>query len=411
MPATPAPPRLPHAAGLWLALVAVASLSQFHRNSLGVIAPELRADLGLGPAALGAAGSVFFIATALAQIPLGALFDRFGPRAAIIGFGTVAVAGTLAQAAARDEGQLLLARFLLGWGCAANLMGAVALCAHWYPRHQFSMRLSWLYALSQAGLFFATAPLALASRSLGWRGATLCAAALTALAIAAVWRCVPPRGPDVAAAPHRRGAPRGLKAVLGTPGLWPVLAIHAVAPGCLPTVLGLWAGSYLSDVHGLGDAARAGALSAMAAAQLIGTLAYGPLDRMFGTRKSVVAAGAGLTLALLCTLAATPSLPAWLAIGLLVLFSAASAFGAVVVAHGHGLFPEHLAGRGLALMNIAPVVSLGGLPWLTGAVMQSFAAQPPGQQATAYRCCFAAIAAALGLGLACYLRSRDPGRA
>ncbi len=411
MPTVPAQPRHPPAAGMWLALVAVASLSQFHRNSLGAIATDLRADMGLGPAALGAAGSIFFITTALAQIPLGALFDRFGPRAAIIGFGAVAVAGTLAQATAHDEGQFLLARFLLGWGCAANLMGAVALCAHWYPRHQFSMRLSWLYALSQAGLFCATAPLAMASRSLGWRGAMLGAAVLTVLAIAAIWRCVPPRGSGAVAAPCRRAAPRGLRAVLRTPGLWPVLAMHAAAPGCLPTVLGLWAGSYLSDVHGLGDAARAGALSAMAAAQLIGTLAYGPLDRMFGTRKRVVAAGAGLTSALLCALAATPSPPAWLAVGLLVLFSAASAFGAVVVAQGHGLFPEHLAGRGLALMNIAPVVSLCGLPWLTGAVMQSFAAQPPGHHSTAYRYCFGTVAAALGLGLACYLRSREPGRA
>ena len=58
------------------------------------------------------------------------------------------------------------------------------------------------------------------------------------------------------------------------------------------TVLGSWAGPYLHDVHGMDALTRGNVLLAMGLAQLVGILAYGPLDRIFNTRKRVVLAGA-----------------------------------------------------------------------------------------------------------------------
>ena len=67
------------------ALAAVYFISQFLRNSIGVIAPNLEAELGLGSESLGLLSSVFFFSFALAQIPIGILIDRFGPRAVMLG--------------------------------------------------------------------------------------------------------------------------------------------------------------------------------------------------------------------------------------------------------------------------------------------------------------------------------------
>ena len=47
------------------ALAAMTSVSQFHRASLGVVAPEIARDLALAPAMLGAANGVFFLALLL----------------------------------------------------------------------------------------------------------------------------------------------------------------------------------------------------------------------------------------------------------------------------------------------------------------------------------------------------------
>ena len=61
-------------------LVAITGLSQFYRSCLGVIAPELTRDLGLTPEDLGQANGAFFLAMGLMQVPVGLLFDRYGPR-------------------------------------------------------------------------------------------------------------------------------------------------------------------------------------------------------------------------------------------------------------------------------------------------------------------------------------------
>ena len=63
-------------------MVAITALSLFYRSCLGVIAPELTRDLGLTPEDLGNANGAFFLSMALMQIPVGLLFDRYGPRRA-----------------------------------------------------------------------------------------------------------------------------------------------------------------------------------------------------------------------------------------------------------------------------------------------------------------------------------------
>ena len=50
---------------------AIYVVSQFLRNSVGVIAPDLAAELALSAAEIGLLSSAFFFAFAAAQIPLG----------------------------------------------------------------------------------------------------------------------------------------------------------------------------------------------------------------------------------------------------------------------------------------------------------------------------------------------------
>ena len=56
-------------------------------------------------------------------------------------------------------------------------------------------------------------------------------------------------------------------------------------------LVGLWAGPFLRDLYGLDSAARGGVLFAMMGSVTAGLLAYGPLDRIFNTRKWVVVGG------------------------------------------------------------------------------------------------------------------------
>src|SRR5689334_9459810 len=63
---------LPFAMGCYLTFL--------FRSINGLISGQLKSDTGLGAADLGLVTSVYFLILAAAQIPIGSLLDRFGPR-------------------------------------------------------------------------------------------------------------------------------------------------------------------------------------------------------------------------------------------------------------------------------------------------------------------------------------------
>jgi predicted MFS family arabinose efflux permease len=246
--------------------------------------------------------------------------------------------------------------------------------------------------------------------SVGWRWAFVGAGGITVLvgiAFHLLVRDSPPGAPPAATRESMRAILRGLAQVWRSPGLPRVLAIHTFAYASMITILGLWAGPYLHDVHGMAPVARGNVLLAMGLAQVLGILAYGPLDRVFNTRKRVVMAGTAGSIALLAALAALAAPPTWLAVLLLVAFCLVTAYGIVIVAHGRSLFPDELAGRGVTTVNLAQVAGSAGLPILTGALVGAFPAIGGVAPAAAYRAVWIFIAIALAGGLAVYAGARD----
>jgi MFS family permease len=397
--------------GLLLMLVATTSLSQFFRASTNVIAPELIRDLSLTPEMLGFANACFFLALLAVQIPVGILFDRIGARLTVGILAVLAIAGTLLHAVVATGSGLAAARFLLGLGHGGSFMASIFLVSRWYPRQRWTTVLSWVWAGSMLGIAAAGTPLAMAATYLGWRQSFLLltvVSILVALLFVAVVRDSPPGTPSAPKEPLRLGeALAGFVTILRLPGLGRVLALQTVAYAVLTTILGLWAGPYLHDVHGLSALERGHALIAMAMGQVLGLLVIGPLDRLFDTRKWVAVAGAMATLAVLTVLAVWPDLPTPIAIALLVMLAAVAGYGPVVVSHARTFYPEALAGRGVTTANMAQLLGCALMPIGTGLIPGLFPAGPNGYAVDAYRWIFAAIAASLLAGLLGYLRSRD----
>ena len=394
-------------AALLLALTLLTGLSQFHRSALGVIAPELSADLALSPAMLGAANGMFFAAILVMQLPVGIALDRLGPRLVVAGLSVIAVLGLVLQGLATDGTTLLVARALIGIGCAASFMSAVVLCARWYAGGDMTLALSRVFALSQIGILLAGAPLAWLAGWLGWRDAFLISALLTGLAALAWWRLVqndPPHKPAPARKPESlMEALRGQFSIWRLPGLSRVLALHLVAYAAAATVIGLWAGPYLADVHGLDAKARGRALAAMGLAMPIGLLLVGPLEKHFFPRAALVTAGAALSALMLIGLALWPTPPLPVALGLLVGLIFFSSYPVLLVTEARGLFPDHLVGRGATTVNMAQLVGSALLPLLVGLVIGFFPIEEAVRPEAAYRAGFAVLAGSLLLGLAGWL--------
>ncbi len=391
-------------------LAATTILSQFFRASTSVIGPELIRDLALSPQALGIANGSFFLALLLAQVPVGVAFDRLGPRATVAGLSILMVAGALLHGFATSGAGLAAARFLVGLGCAGSFMSGVVLISRWYPRASWSTVLSWLFALSAMGVVLAGTPLAAASELVGWRGVFIASAAVAALVGLLFYLFVrdrpPGSAPAAAAAGDPLGALAGLMQILRTPNLLRVLALFMVAYAAFATVQVLWAGPYLNDVHGLGPIERGNVLLGMAAAQTVGALVLGPLDRVFNTRKWIAVTSAAVALATLVALAALPlSLPA--ALACLLLLAASSAYASILIAHIRSHFGDHLAGRGATTGNMAQLLGSTVLPMLTGFIPPLIPNTGPGYSPLAYRAIFATLVVALAIGLAIYLTARD----
>lgn len=399
-------------AGLLLALALITIVSQFFRSSIAVIAPELIHDLALSPQTLGLAGGMFFLALGVAQIPVGLSFDRIGARLTVVWVSVFALAGALAMSVAATGPQLIAGRFLVGFGCGASFMSCVMLLTRWYPPDRIGTMYGRIFAVSQIGNFAAATPMAWMSEAFGWR-AVFGASALVVVAVVAFFhwavRNQPPGAPPVRATGETLTQTlRGFLQVLSVPNYRKVVAVHVVAYATMATMLGLWAGPYLHDVHALDALGRGNVLLAMTAAQVAGMLWLVPLERRLNTRKGVIVGAALAVVAILVLLAVLPHPPLWLAILLLVALCGFSTYSPIIIAHAASLTPPALLGRGSAMANIGQVTGSFMLPVLTGVIAGLFERTATGGYPEgAYRWMFAFLALALSAGVAVYSRADD----
>lgn len=376
-------------------------LSQFYRSFLAVIAPELASELSLDPQALGNLQAFWIAGFVLTQFPVGWALDTIGPRRTVSAQMLTAVAGAALFAMSQSAFQLNLAMVLIGIGCGSIYMGAIYLFGRIAAPQRFALLCSWLLGIGTAGNLLAASPLAWAAQSIGWRGAMVGMAVATAISAASVLLLI--RDPERLTTHGPRGLLNGIGDILRIRALWPLLPITAVSYAVILSERGLWAGPYFASVHGLEPVARGNALLVMAAAMSAGAMIYGPLDRVFRTRKWIVFIGALITAMCFAALGLFDlSLTAAIVVmGLLGCFG--MTYG-VLMAHGRSFVPDHLLGRGITLLNVLFIGGAGVLQPVSGAIMK---AMQGGDAAASYETLHLMFGGLVLAALAIYLFARD----
>jgi predicted MFS family arabinose efflux permease len=198
---------------------------------------------------------------------------------------------------------------------------------------------------------------------------------------------------------------------LRMPALWPILIMMAACYAPAAGLRGLWAGPYLSDVFGA-DRSEIGRVTlVMGLAMVVGNFAYGPLERLLGTRKWLVFGGNALVVICLVTLALLPAAEGALP---MILLAAIGLFGAsfpMVMAHGRAFLPPHLTGRGVTLINLFGIGTTGVMQYATGRLHAALSPAPGLVNATPSATPYVGIllfyAGLTALGLLVYLWSKD----
>jgi predicted MFS family arabinose efflux permease len=263
---------LPFAAGYYLSFL--------FRTINASISPVLASDFGLGAAETGLLASVYFLVFAGAQIPIGVLLDRYGPRRVQSVLLVIAVGGATLFGNADSFVELLVGRAMIGLGVAASLMAGLKAIVVWFPRDRVAFVNGGMIMLGSLGAVTATTPTDWLLSLIGWRSlfevltiATLATAGLIYFAV--------PKSDRSSKGSVSSGKPLTLRSIFSDPRFLRIAPLSATCIGSSWAMHSLWAASWLADVEGFDRQGVISQLFTMAIGISVGALLLGMLaDRM-----------------------------------------------------------------------------------------------------------------------------------
>jgi MFS family permease len=370
---------------VFLPFVAGYYLAYLFRTINAVIAAPLATELGLGAGDLGLLTSVYFLTFAVAQIPIGILLDRYGPRRIQSALLFVAAVGSALFAASDNFLMLLIGRALIGLGVAAALTAGLKALVLWFPGDRVPLLNGSMVMLGALGAVTATLPADLLLLWIGWRELFGLFALLTAACAATIY-CVVPE-----AAPIANGAVSvGLRKVYTDPRFWRLAPLSSACIGTAWALQGLWAAQWLTDVDGLDRAEVVQHLFAMAVALSLGAILLGVAAdrlRMRGVGPElllgfVAAVFIATQLALILRLPLQPYFP-W---AIVAAVGAATVLSYAIVAE---YFPKELAGRANGALNLCHIAAAFVVQYATGVIVQHWTPEAGHYPEIAYQTAFA----------------------
>ena len=331
------------AARALLPLAAGYFLSYLFRNVNGVIAPDIMRDLGVGAGSLGLLTSVYFLTFAAAQLPVGMMLDRYGPRRVQTLLLICAAVGSTLCASGTGFVGLLAGRALIGLGMAGGLVAGLKTSAEWFSRD----KLAWVNGLfimcGGLGALAATWPVELVLRLSDWRGLAALLAVAAGAAALAIWKIVPDG--NVCSAPKSEKIL--LRDILRDPLFHRFAPLSASCFGTVLAVQGLWVGPWLTDVYRLSRSAVASDLACMAAVLIVAAPFWGAITQWMRGRMPLATATAlaaivmVVTETLIISHVGVPALPLWCVF---------ASFGGITVL-SYSVLAEHFSSSAIGRAN------------------------------------------------------------
>jgi MFS family permease len=351
-------------------------IAYLFRTINAVMAAPLATELGLGADDLGLLTSVYFLTFAAAQIPIGILLDRYGPRRVQSVLLVIAAVGSTLFAVSDHFLMLLVGRALIGLGVASAMTAGLKALVLWFPGDRVPLLNGLMVMLGALGAVTATLPADLLLDWIGWRELFGLFAGLTATSAAIVYLIVPEAKPIASSA-----VSVGLRKVYADPRFWRLAPLSASCIGTAWALQGLWAAQWLKDVEGLDRSGVVFHLFAMAVALSLGAILLGvAADRL---RRRGVGPGALLGLVAAIFIATQFALILRLPIPSYLLWAVVAAVGAATVLSFAILaeyFPKEFAGRANGALNLFHI---------TGVVLGHWTPQAGHYPEIAYQTAFA----------------------
>ncbi|RVU83335.1 MFS transporter [Leucothrix sargassi] len=362
---------IPFAAGYFL--------SYFYRVVNALIASDLTSDLGINASQLGLLTSAYLIAFAVAQLPLGVMLDRYGPRQTEAGLLLIAALGAAAFATADTASDLLLGRALIGFGVSACLMASIKAFVQWFPLERLPMVNGFLLTAGGLGALTAATPVELALQITDWRGVFWILSGLTLVAALAVFFIVPDKKIEHSGASLKQQI-HGIKTVFGSLKFWAIAPWTIASQATAISLMGLWTGPWLRDVAAFDRADMTTALSAIAMGLIAGYLLTGVVTDWLRSKgiTPMMICGTGMVISMLLLLAIIFEFTAY-ATALWVSYTFFASTAVLSYAILTQRFETTLAGRVNTAQNVLIFLIAFVMQWGIGFVINLFPSSRPDQ--------------------------------
>jgi len=381
-----------------LALTGGFALSQAYRTVAAIMAPQLQAEFGLDPQALGVFAGTFHLAFGALQLLMGIGIDLYGVRRTVLVAFPLTIIGSALSAYTDQFGVLLVGQALIGIGCAPAFLVCTVFIAQRFPATRYASVSGLVLGLGGMGMLATGTPLAWLIEAGSWRSGFVALGILSALAWLAIARFVREKeGPHAAAGAERESlaqALRGFASLFAMPHTWGILALATVSYAAFVSLRGLWLGPLLVDRYGFSLVASGNVAIAVSVASMIGPPLFGRLDPGRATRRRWLLVGTLVCAGMFALLA--PGFDSSFDVIVSIVFSLISGYGVLQYADVRDAYPATMAlFLGVALMQ-----------WLTGAAASAAVAYgwPP------FTAAFGTIALMLGVGALLFARLPQPSK-
>ncbi len=368
-------------------------LSFFFRNVNAVIARDLAREFALTPSDLGFLTSLYLLAFAAFQLPLGVLLDRYGPRRVVTALLCVAASGALIFAVARDFTMLSVGRALIGLGVSAGLMGAIKAFTLWFPLSRLATLNGFYLAIGGLGGLSATAPAEALLGPFGWRALFVGLSVLSLVAAFLIFYLVPEKrlpghGQSL------RAQIAGFGRVFSSLPFWRIAAPLVVGHAGYQALQGLWLAPWLYDVAGLERPAVAHYLLLTAIAYTVGSVFFGVTsDRLARSGISrMTMYKLGLSVSLVMFLFLSFGFSAWLG-AILTVYGFTAISAALAYPLFTALFGPEMTGRVNTASNVLMFGCSFAFQWGIGAVLKLYPVVDGRYAPQGYGAAFLALAA------------------
>ncbi|MFM0012674.1 MFS transporter [Paraburkholderia sediminicola] len=386
--------------GLW-ALTFSYVLSQFFRSYIAVISTQLIGDFRFSPQMFGWFAGSFFLVFAIAQLPVGVMFDRYGvrgPTAFLMGIGA-ACAGILSMTTSATVA--LVAQAGIGLGCAPIFMGLLNYVLRAGHGTRNVRAVTTASAIGMAGALLAAFPLSRATASFGWRPVMVTAALAMLCATLGVVCFVRRRDAaayeqSLAASQHAAGA------LKRRAGFWTLMpACFALSVGS--TFRTSWGGPYLADVYGFDVIARGNAMTVTSVIGIAASFCIPMVVRFCAPKLiSLLWLIAGVLAALV--LAVSPDGNWGVSVALICVLFSVGSIHPLVMSQARAIIAPRRLGLGLGLLNslvfLGVALTSSCFGWIAGVAKQAHLSN-----AGIYSALFAVTVVPLAVGAVIYFFS------